>query len=143
MFDAIIAFSLRQRALVGLMTLALAIGGIWAFSVLPIDAVPDVTNNQVQIPTQAPALSSLEVERFVSFPIEIALKSIPNLVELRSLSRPGLSVVTVVFEEGEDIYFARQQILEKLREAEEEMPPGPSVPSSPPSRRDWGRSSAM
>lgn len=132
MFDAIIAFSLRQRALIGLFTLALVAAGIWAFSVLPIDAVPDVTNNQVQILTQAPALSSLEVERFVSFPIEIALKSIPNLVELRSLSRPGLSVVTVVFEEGEDIYFARQQILEKLREAEEEMPPGAERPELAP-----------
>jgi len=122
MFDAIIAFSLRQRVLIGMLTLALAIGGVYAFWQLPIDAVPDITNNQVQILTKAPALSSLEVERFVTFPIETALKSLPNVLELRSLSQPGLSVTTVVFTEGEDIYFARQQILEKLREAEEDLP---------------------
>ena len=132
MFDAIIAFSLRQRALVALFTAMLAIGGVWAFSVLPIDAVPDITNNQVQVLTQAPALSSLEIEQFVSFPIEIAMKSLPNVVELRSLSRPGLSVVTVVFEEDVDIYFARSQILEKLREAEEDMPAGAERPELSP-----------
>ncbi|MBS1910637.1 MAG: CusA/CzcA family heavy metal efflux RND transporter [Bacteroidetes bacterium] len=132
MFNAIIAFSLRQRGFIGLLTLALVGGGIWAFARLPIDAVPDITNNQVQILTQAPALSSLEVERFVTFPVEIALKSIPNVVELRSLSRPGLSVVTVVFEDNVDIYFARQQILEKLREAEEQMPSGAGRPELAP-----------
>ncbi|HVZ38141.1 MAG TPA: CusA/CzcA family heavy metal efflux RND transporter [Candidatus Kapabacteria bacterium] len=132
MFNAIIAFSLRQRGFIALLVLALVGGGIWAFARLPIDAVPDITNNQVQILTQAPALSSLEVERFVTFPVEIALKSIPNVVELRSLSHPGLSVVTVVFEENVDIYFARQQILEKLREAEEQMPAGAGRPELAP-----------
>jgi cobalt-zinc-cadmium resistance protein CzcA len=132
MIDAIIAFSLRQRVLIGMLTLLLAAAGIWAFARLPIDAVPDVTNNQVQVLTGAPALSSLEVERFVTFPIEIVLKSLPNVVELRSLSRPGLSVVTVVFEEGVDLYFARGQILEKLREVEEEMPPGAERPELAP-----------
>lgn len=132
MFDAIIAFSLRHRALVALLVLGLVAAGIYSFSRLPIDAVPDVTNNQVQVLTQAPALSSLEVERFVTFPVEIALKSLPDVVELRSLSRPGLSVVTVVFEEGEDIYFARQQILEKLREVEQEMPSGAERPELAP-----------
>jgi cobalt-zinc-cadmium resistance protein CzcA len=132
MFDAIIAFSLRQRALIAILTIALVIGGIWAFIRLPIDAVPDITNNQVQVLTKAPALSSLEVERFVTFPVEIALKSLPRVVELRSISQQGLSVVTVVFEEGEDIYFARQQILEKLREAEEGMPAGAERPELAP-----------
>jgi len=132
MFDAIIAFSLRQRALVALMVLALVAGGIYAFSRLPIDAVPDITNNQVQVLTQAPALSSLEMEQFITFPVEIALKSLPDVVELRSLSRPGLSVVTVVFEESVDIYFARQQILEKLREVEEDMPAGAGRPELAP-----------
>lgn len=132
MFDAIIAFSLRHRALILMMTMVLIIGGVVAFSRLPIDAVPDVTNNQVQILTKAPALSALEVERFVTFPIEIALKSLPNTVELRSSSQPGLSVVTIVFEESVDIYFARQQVLEKLREAEEEIPEGVERPELSP-----------
>jgi heavy metal efflux system protein len=132
MFDAIIAFSLRHRALIAIMVLGLVVGGTYAFTRLPIDAVPDVTNNQVQVLTQAPALSSLEIERFVTFPVEIALKSLPDVVELRSLSRPGLSVVTVVFDEGEDIYTARQRILEKLREVEEEMPAGAEQPELAP-----------
>ncbi len=132
MFDAIIAFSLRQRALILLLTLALIVGGIVAFSRLPIDAVPDITNNQVQVLTSAPALSSPEVERYVTFPIEVALKSLPDLVELRSLSRSGLSVVTVVFADNVDIYFARQQVLEKLREAEEQMPAGVERPELGP-----------
>ncbi|HVK38466.1 MAG TPA: CusA/CzcA family heavy metal efflux RND transporter, partial [Candidatus Kapabacteria bacterium] len=132
MFDAIIAYSLRHRVMIGLMTLALVAGGIWAFGRLPIDAVPDITNNQIQVLTQAPALSALEIERYVSFPVEIALKSLPRVVELRSLSRPGLSVVTVVFEESVDVYFARQQILERLREVEEEMPSGAERPELSP-----------
>jgi len=132
MFEQLIAFSLRQRALVLMGTLALVAGGLYAFARLPIDAVPDVTNNQVQVLTQAPALSPLEVERFVSFPIEQALKSLPDLVELRSLSRAGISVVTVVFEEGVDTYFARQLILENLRQVEEDLPPGVETPELGP-----------
>lgn len=132
MFERLIAFSLRQRALVLVGTLALVAGGLYALTRLPIDAVPDVTNNQVQVLTQAPALSPLEVERFVSFPVEQALKSLPDLVELRSLSRAGLSVVTVVFEDDVETYFARQLILEKLREAEEDLPPGVETPELGP-----------
>jgi cobalt-zinc-cadmium resistance protein CzcA len=132
MFEKLIAFSLRQRALVLLGTGALVIGGLFAFTRLPIDAVPDVTNNQVQVLTQAPALSPLEVERFVTFPLEQALKQLPDLVELRSLSRAGISVVTVVFEDDVDTYFARQLILEKLREAEEDLPPGVDTPELGP-----------
>ena len=132
MFDAIIAFSLRQRALIILLTLALVAAGINAFLRLPIDAVPDVTNNQVQVLTSAPALSALEIERYVSFPLESALKSLPDLVELRSLSRSSLSVVTIVFEDDVDIYFARQQVLEKIREAEEDIPEGVERPELAP-----------
>jgi len=132
MLDAIIAFALRQRALVLLMTLALIGGGIYAFTRLPIDAVPDITNNQVQILTRAPSLSPVEVERFVTFPIEVAVKSLPSLTELRSTSQSGLSVVTVVFEDDVDVYFARQQVLEKLREAEEEIPEGVERPELAP-----------
>lgn len=132
MFEKLIAFSLRQRVLVLIGTLALIIGGLYAFTRLPIDAVPDVTNNQVQVLTKAPALSPLEVEQFVTFPMELALKSIPDLVELRSVSKAGISVITVVFEEDVDVYFARQLILERLREAEEDLPPGADTPELGP-----------
>ncbi|MCC7437658.1 MAG: CusA/CzcA family heavy metal efflux RND transporter [Armatimonadetes bacterium] len=132
MFNAIIAFSLRHRPLVLIAVLALAAAGVFAFSRLPIDAVPDITNNQVQVLTSAPAFSPLEVEQFVTFPVETSLKSLPDLVELRSLSQSGLSVVTVVFHDNVDIYFARQQVLEKLREAEEQIPAGAERPELAP-----------
>lgn len=132
MFEKLIAFSLRQRVLTLMGTLALIIGGLYAFTRLPIDAVPDVTNNQVQVLTKAPALSPLEVEQFVTFPMELSLKSIPDLVELRSVSKAGISVITVVFQENVDVYFARQLILERLREAEEDLPPGAETPELGP-----------
>ena len=132
MFEKLIAFSLQQRALVLIGTLALVAGGLFALTRLPIDAVPDVTNNQVQILTQAPALSPLEVERYVTVPVELALRSLPDVVEMRSLSRSGISVITVVFEEGVETYFGRQLVLEKLREAEEDLPPGVETPELGP-----------
>jgi len=132
MFDAIIAFSLRRRVLIIVLTLALVAGGVFAFSRLPIDAIPDITNNQVQVLTAASALGSPDVERYVTVPIEVALKSLPDLLELRSLSRPGLSVVTVVFNDDVDIYFARAQVLERLREAERSMPDGVERPELAP-----------
>ncbi len=132
MFDAIIAFSLRHRLVILFFTAALAAGGIYAYTRLPIDAVPDITNNQVQILTKAPALSAVEIERSVTLPLELSAKSLPDVAELRSLSRPGLSVITVVFEEHVDLYFARQLILEKLREAEESLPDGVERPELGP-----------
>ena len=132
MFEKLIAFSLQQRALVLIGTLALVAGGLFALTRLPIDAVPDVTNNQVQILTQAPALSPLEVERYVTVPVELALRSLPDVVEMRSLSRSGISVITVVFEESVETYFGRQLVLEKLREAEEDLPPGVETPELGP-----------
>ena len=132
MFDRIVAFSLRQRVLVLFATVGLIAAGLYAATQLPVDAVPDVTNNQVQVLTQAPALSPLEVERFVTVPVELALKSLPDLVELRSLSRQGISVITVVFEDDVDTYFARQLILEQLRGIEEELPPGAETPELGP-----------
>lgn len=132
MFDSIIAFSLKRRVVVIMGTLLLIAAGLYAFTILPIDAVPDITNNQVQILTKAPALSPYEVEQFITFPIEVAVKPIPHIVELRSTSKAGLSVVTVVFEDDVDIYFARQQILEKLREAESQMPDGVEKPELGP-----------
>lgn len=132
MFDAIIAFSLRHRPFILVATIVLVIAGVAAFYNLPIDAVPDITNNQVQVLTSAPSLSAAEVERYVTVPIEGTLKPLPDVVELRSLSRSGLSVVTVVFPDNMDIYVARNRILEKLHEAVEEMPEGVERPELAP-----------
>ncbi len=124
MLAAIVRASLRNRAVVIVGALLLAGVGIAAALRLPIDAVPDVTNVQVQIITPAPALSPLEVEQYVSFPVERGLGGIPRLEQVRSISRYGLSVVTAVFKDGTDIYFARQQIGERLRGIGEEVRQG-------------------
>lgn len=122
MLDKLISFSLRQRLLI-IIGVAILIGfGLYSFKKLPIDAFPDVTNIQVQIITDAPGHSPLEVEKFVTYPIEIQMTGLPRLTELRSLSKFGLSVVTIVFEDGVDIYFARQLVLERLIEAKEKLP---------------------
>ena len=118
----VIEFALGNRLLV-LGAVALLIGvGVWSALRLPIDAVPDVTNVQVQINTNAPALSPLEVERQITLPVELAMSGLPAVEEVRSISKFGLSQVTVVFHEGTDIYFARQQVQERLQEAREEIP---------------------
>ncbi len=132
MFDRIIAFSIKNKFIVGLMTLALIIWGVWSAGRLPIDAVPDITNNQVQIITVCPTLAGQEVEQLVTYPIEQSVANLPGLEELRSISRFGLSVITVVFEDKVDIYFARQLINEKLKEAEEKIPPGVGKPELAP-----------
>lgn len=122
MIDKLISFSLRQRLLI-IIGVAVLIGfGLYSFKKLPIDAFPDVTNIQVQVITDAPGRSPLEVEKFVTYPIEIQMTGLPKLTELRSLSKFGLSVVTIVFEDGVDIYFARQLVLERLIEAKEKLP---------------------
>lgn len=128
----IIAFALKNRLLVLALT-ALLIGvGVWSMLRLPIDAIPDVTNVQVQINTNAPALSPLEVERQITLPVELAMFGLPDLEEVRSLSKFGLSQVTVIFEEGTDIYFARQQVQERLQEARDEIPEGMGTPEMGP-----------
>ncbi|GAA4336803.1 CusA/CzcA family heavy metal efflux RND transporter [Flaviaesturariibacter amylovorans] len=132
MLDKIILFSIRHKLAVGLFTLLLVVWGLWSASRLAIDAVPDITNNQVQVITTAPTLASQEVEQFVTYPIEQALANIPDLVEIRSISRFGLSVITVVFEDKVDVYFARQLINEKLKEAEEQIPEGMGSPELAP-----------
>ena len=131
MIARILAFSVHQRWLVVLLTIAAAAFGIWSLTKLPIDAVPDITNNQVQINTLAPALSPVDVEKQVTFPLETALAGIPGLEYTRSLSRNGFSQVTAVFSERTDIYFARQQVGERLREAERTMPTGVSPRMGP------------
>jgi len=132
MFDRIIDFSIRYKIAVGIMTVLLIITGIWSVFHLQLDAIPDITNNQVQVITIAPTLASSEVEQLISYPIEKAVATIPDVTELRSVSRFGLSVVTVVFRESVDIYRARQQISEKLTEAEKQIPPGLGEPQMAP-----------
>jgi heavy metal efflux system protein len=124
MLERLIQFSIQQRWFILFATLAVAALGVWNFQRLPIDAVPDITNVQVQINTEAPGYSPLEAEQRVTFPIETALAGLPRLDYTRSLSRYGLSQVTVVFKEGTDIYFARQLIAERLQTVKGELPPG-------------------
>ena len=124
MIDGIISFSVRNKFIVGLFILAMIGWGTYSLSRLPIDAIPDITNNQVQIISLAPSLAVQEVESFITAPIEVAVANIPDIVELRSISRLGLSVITVVFEDNVDIYWARQQLSERLKEAEEVIPEG-------------------
>jgi len=124
MLERIIRASIAHRWLVLLLVLALSGLGIWNYSKLPIDAVPDITNVQVQINTEAPGYSPLEAEQRVTFPVETALAGLAKLEYTRSISRYGLSQVTVVFEDGTDIYFARQQVAERLQQAASQLPTG-------------------
>ncbi len=132
MLDKIIHFSIHNKFIVGLSTLALLLVGIYNLSRLPIDALPDITNNQVQVITTAPTLATQEVEQFITYPIEQTMKTIPKIVEMRSFSRFGLSVITLVFEEDVDIYWARQQMSEKLKDAERLIPKGAGIPELAP-----------
>ena len=132
MLEKIIAFSIKNKFIIALMTFALIIWGVWSASKLPIDALPDITNNQVQIITRCPTLAGQEVEQLVTYPIEQSIANLPDLEELRSISRFGLSVVTVVFKDKVDVYFARQLINEKLKEAEEKIPKGVGQPELAP-----------
>ncbi|AVP99261.1 CusA/CzcA family heavy metal efflux RND transporter [Ahniella affigens] len=122
--ERLIRFAIAHRWLMLLLTIALSALGIWSFQKLPIDATPDITNVQVQVNTEAAGYSPLESEQRVTFPIETALAGLPRLHYTRSLSRYGLSQVTVVFEDGTDIYFARQQVAERLQQARAQLPSG-------------------
>ncbi|HLF62209.1 MAG TPA: CusA/CzcA family heavy metal efflux RND transporter [Saprospiraceae bacterium] len=132
MLNKIIHFSIHNKLIIGLFTLALAIWGILSFLLLPLDAVPDITNNQVQVITQAPTLGTQEVEAFITAPIERALANIPDVTERRSISRSGLSVITIVFHDDKDNYWARQLVGERLKEAEREIPEGIAEPFMAP-----------
>ena len=124
MFERIIRFAIEQRWLVMLAVFAMAALGIYNYQKLPIDAVPDITNVQVQINTSAPGYSPLETEQRVTFPIETVMSGLPHLQQTRSLSRYGLSQVTVIFKDGTDIYFARQMVNERIQEARGKLPAG-------------------
>ncbi len=122
MINGIIRFAIKQRLLVMLMVAIMIGAGLYSFQRLPIDAVPDVTNVQVMVLTSAPALAPLEVERQITFPVEVAMSGLPNIAEIRSVSKVGLSAVTVVFEDSVDTYFARQLVAERLSQAREQIP---------------------
>ncbi len=124
MFEKIISFAISHRSLVLFATFSLAVLGVFNYQTLPIDAVPDITNVQVQVNSEAPGYTPLEVESRITFPVETALSGLPSLEYTRSLSRYGLSQVTVVFKDGTDIYFARQLISERLQEVREKLPAG-------------------
>ncbi|SFD76701.1 cobalt-zinc-cadmium resistance protein CzcA [Chitinophaga sp. CF118] len=132
MLDKIISFSIRNKLVIILFTLALIIWGISSLRGLPIDAVPDITNNQVQIITSAPSQAAQDIERLVTFPVEQTIATIPDITEVRSFSRFGLSVVTVVFEDKVDVYWARQQVSERLATVREQIPAGVGDPELAP-----------
>jgi cobalt-zinc-cadmium resistance protein CzcA len=124
MIAALLEFSLRQRILVLGLACLLSVAGVFAFQSIPIDAYPDVTNIQVQVLTEAPGLSPVEVERFITYPLELQMTGLPGLAEIRSLSKFALSQITVVFNDDVDIYFARQLVLERIMAAKERLPEG-------------------
>ncbi len=132
MINALIRFSIAQKLIVLLLVAIMAAAGAYSLVNLPIDAVPDVTNVQVQVLTNAPSLAPLEIERQITFPIEVAMSGIPGVEEIRSVSKFGISNVTIVFEESTDIYFARQLILERMATARENIPPGIGSPEMGP-----------
>ena len=132
MIDKIIAFSIKQKLVIGFSVILLILIGIYSAIELPIDALPDITNNQIQVITSSPTLSASEIERFITYPIEISMKSLPYVIELRSISKFGISVVTIVFDDNVDVYFARNLIFQKLKEAEENIPEGLGKPEMAP-----------
>jgi heavy metal efflux system protein len=129
--DRIVESSLEKKALVLFGVLVLIGLGVWAILRMPIDAFPDVTNIQVEVLSTSPGMSPPEVERFVTFPVETAMRGLPRLAQVRSVSKAGLSVVTIIFEDGVDIYFARDRVLERLIEARERVPAGTEIAMGP------------
>jgi cobalt-zinc-cadmium resistance protein CzcA len=132
MLDKIISFSIKNKLIISIFTVALIAWGAYSVKQLPIDAVPDITNNQVQILTTAPSQAAQDIERLVTFPVEQSVAKIPGVEEIRSFSRFGLSVVTIVFKDNIDVYWARQQVSEKLNEIKNQIPPGVGSPELSP-----------
>ncbi len=132
MLNKIISFSVDNKLVIGLFTLSLIFFGAYQATKLPIDAVPDITDNQVQVITITPALGAPDVERLITFPIEQANSNIPGLKEIRSFSRFGLSLVTIVFTDETDLYWARQQVSERLLQVQSKIPSGIGSPELAP-----------
>ncbi|MCM5662514.1 CusA/CzcA family heavy metal efflux RND transporter [Galbibacter mesophilus] len=132
MINKIIDFSINNKFIIGLLTLALIGAGIYSMTQVPIDAVPDITNNQVQVITQSPNLGTEDIEQFVTYPVELAMSNLPNVKEIRSVSRFGLSVVTIVFDDDLGTYLPRQLVAERLTEVQEQIPMGFGEPAMGP-----------
>lgn len=122
MFQKLITYSIRHKLVIGVLSIALAIWGVWSLMHLPFDSTPDITDNQVQVITQAPSLGAQEVEQYVTTPVEMALANIPRIQERRSISRSGLSVITLVFDDAADIYWARSQVSQVVEQLEKGLP---------------------
>lgn len=122
MFQKLITYSIRHKLVIGVLSIVLAIWGVWSLMHLPFDSTPDITDNQVQVITQAPSLGAQEVEQYVTTPVEMALANIPRIQERRSISRSGLSVITLVFDDAADIYWARSQVSQVVEQLEKELP---------------------
>jgi cobalt-zinc-cadmium resistance protein CzcA len=132
MINSIIRYSVRNKLIIGLFTLILAAWGTYSLTQVSIDAVPDITNNQVRVITTSPNLATQEVEQFITFPVELAMANLPGVVEMRSVSKLGLSIVTIVFEEDMGTYLPRQLVSEQLKKAEEEIPAEMGTPEMAP-----------
>ena len=122
MFQKLITYSIRHKLVIGVLSIALSIWGVWSLMHLPFDSTPDITDNQVQVITQAPSMGAQEVEQYVTTPVEMALANIPRIQERRSISRSGLSVITLVFDDAADIYWARSQVSQVVEQLEKELP---------------------
>ena len=131
MLERLMALSLRNRLVVGLGVVVIVALGAYAVRTIPIDAFPDVTNIQVEVVSTAPGLSPLEIEKFVTYPIEMAMRGLPKLQLMRSITKYGLSVVTLVFQDDVDVYFARQLVFERLSSVTEGLPEGVSTEMGP------------
>ncbi|MCF6185705.1 MAG: efflux RND transporter permease subunit, partial [Bacteroidales bacterium] len=132
MINKIISFSIKNKALIWLMTIGLIIGGIYSATKVPLDAVPDITNNQVLVITTAPNLGTEDIEQFVTYQVELAMANLPDVTEIRSVSRFGLSVVTIVFKDEAGTYLPRQLVAEALSEVKEKIPEGFGEPFMAP-----------
>ena len=132
MLNRLVHLSIQHRFFVVLTVLVMVVVGLYSAITLPVDAVPDVTNTQVVVNTSAPALSPEEIEAQITRRLELILSGIPHVLEMRSISQFGLSQITLVFEDGTDIYFARQLVGERLAEAGQELPPGTAPPGMAP-----------
>src|SRR5512136_3128794 len=131
MLEKLIAYTLRQKGMVIFLSLLIIVFGAYSYIKLPIDAFPDVTNIQVEVVSHANGLSAAEIERSVTYPIEMSMRGLPKVQQLRSVTKFGISLVTVVFEDNVDIYFARQLVFERLSEAKENLPPGVEASMGP------------
>ncbi|WP_139958118.1 CusA/CzcA family heavy metal efflux RND transporter [Flavicella sediminum] len=132
MINKIIDFSINNKFIIGLLTLTIVAAGLWSMTKVPIDAVPDITNNQVQVITQAPNLGTEDIEQIITYPVEVAMSNLPDVQEIRSISRFGLSVVTIVFDDAAGTYLPRQLVAEKLNEIKSQIPSGFGEPTMGP-----------